>query len=90
MAYVDWQLRCLKLATCNCPHGCPCEFNGLPVYDVCQGIDATEIVEGHFGDVRRDGLRAAGVFHRPGPVHEGHGTFLTVIDAAATEAQRRR
>jgi hypothetical protein len=56
MAYVDWLLRCRKIATCNCPYGCPCEFNGLPVYEVGQGIDATEIVEGHFGDVRLDGL----------------------------------
>jgi len=88
MAYVDWKIRCLKMATCNCPFGCPCEFNGLPVYDVCQGIDATEIVEGHFGEVRLDGLRAAGVFHWPGPVHEGKGSFLPVIDARATEEQR--
>lgn len=88
MPYADWRIRCLKIGTCNCPYGCPCEFNGLPVYDVCEGLEAMEIVEGHFGDVRLDGLRTAGCFHWPGPVHEGRGTYAPVIDERATEAQR--
>lgn len=87
MAYVDWKLHCLKIGTCNCPYGCPCEFNGTPVHDVCQGMEAMEIIDGYFGDVRLDGLRAAGCFHWPGPVHEGKGTYVPVIDEKATEEQ---
>jgi hypothetical protein len=47
-----------------------------------------EIVEGYFGDVRLDGIRTAGCFHWPGPIHEGRGTYAPVIDERATEAQR--
>ncbi len=42
-----------------------------------------EITEGHFADVRLDGLRVAGAYHRPGPVHEGNGTWWSVIDKRA-------
>lgn len=87
MAYVDWKLHCVKLGTCNCPYGCPCEFNADPVYTVCEGLEAMEIVDGYFGDVRLDGLRTAGCFHWPGPVYEGKGTYMPVIDERATEEQ---
>ena len=48
---------------------------------------AMEITEGHFGDVRLDGLRVAGVYRWPGPMHEGKGTWWSIIDKAATEEQ---
>jgi hypothetical protein len=47
-----------------------------------------EITEGYFGNVRLDGLRAAGVYRWPGAVHEGGGAYLTIIDERATEEQR--
>ncbi|MBT5046868.1 MAG: DUF1326 domain-containing protein [Rhodospirillaceae bacterium] len=87
MAYVDWKLHCVKIGTCNCPYGCPCEFMGLPVHTHCNGVEAMEIVDGYFGDVRLDGLRTAGCFYWPGPVHEGKGTYVPVIDKRATEEQ---
>jgi len=48
---------------------------------------AMEITEGYFGDVRLDGLLSAGVYRWPGPVHEGGGTWWSIIDKAATEEQ---
>ena len=48
---------------------------------------AMEITEGYFGDVRLDGLRVAGAYRWPGAVHEGKGTWWSIIDKAATEAQ---
>ena len=48
---------------------------------------ALEITEGYFGDVRLDGLRTAGAYHWPGPVHEGGGTWWSIIDKRATEEQ---
>ena len=48
---------------------------------------AMEITEGYFGDVRLDGLRVAGVYRWPGAVHEGKGTWWSIIDKAASEAQ---
>jgi len=48
---------------------------------------ATEITEGHFGKIRLDGLRVAGVYRWPGPVHEGHGTWWSIVDKKATPDQ---
>ena len=48
---------------------------------------AMEITEGYFGDVRLDGLRVAGAYRWPGPVHEGKGTWWSIIDKAASEEQ---
>ena len=88
MAYVDWMIRGPKVVTCNCNWGCPCEFNAPPTFPICEGFEAMQIEEGHFGDVRLDGLRFAGTYHWPGPVHEGHGTVQGVIDKRATDEQR--
>jgi hypothetical protein len=51
-------------------------------------VEATEIIEGYFGSVRLDGLRAAGAYYWPGAVHEGKGIYQTVLDARVTPAQR--
>jgi hypothetical protein len=58
-----------------------------PTRTPCEGVMAMEITEGYFGDVRLDGLRTAGVYRWPGPVHEGKGTWWSIIDKAATEEQ---
>ena len=88
MAYVDWMLKTKRLAVCSCDYGCPCEFNAPPTREVCEGVEAYEIIEGYFGEVRLDGLRVAGVFRWPGPVHEGGGAFQVIVDEHATEEQR--
>jgi hypothetical protein len=80
MAYVDWMIRTKQLGTCSCDYGCPCEFNAPPTRLPCEGVMALEITEGYFGDVRLDGLRIAGVYHWPGPMHEGDGTWWSIID----------
>jgi hypothetical protein len=87
MAYVDWMIKGPKIASCNCDYGCPCEFNAPPTRTPCEGVMAMEITEGYFGDVRLDGLRVAGAYRWPGPVHEGHGTWWSIIDKAATQEQ---
>lgn len=88
MAYVDWMIKTKRLATCNCDYGCPCEFNAPPTHEVCEGVEAFEIVEGYFGDVRLDGLRVAGIYRWPGPVHEGGGAYQIIIDEQITEEQQ--
>ncbi|NOR20973.1 MAG: DUF1326 domain-containing protein [Xanthomonadales bacterium] len=87
MAYVDWMIRTKQLGTCSCDYGCPCEFNAPPTRLPCEGVMAMEITEGYFGDVRLDGLRVAGVYRWPGAMHEGDGTWWSIIDKAATEEQ---
>ncbi len=88
MAHVDWRIRTVKLSTCSCDYGCPCEFNAPPTRAPCQGFEASEITEGHFGDLRLDGLRFAATFRWPGPLHEGGGVAQTILDERADEAQR--
>jgi len=88
MGYVDWRIEGPKIASCNCDYGCPCEFNAPPTRKECQGLEAHRIDEGHFGNVRLDGLVVAFRYRWPGPVHEGGGVAQGIIDERATESQR--
>ena len=87
MAYVDWMIRTKQIGTCSCDYGCPCEFNAPPTRLPCEGVMAMEITEGYFGDVRLDGLRVAGAYRWPGAMHEGKGTWWSIVDKSATEEQ---
>jgi len=87
MAYVDWKIKTKTIGTCSCDYGCPCEFNAPPTRLPCEGVMAMEITEGYFGAVRLDGLRVAGAYRWPGPVHEGNGTWWSIIDKSATKEQ---
>jgi len=87
MAYIDWMIRTKQIGTCSCDYGCPCEFNAPPTRAPCEGVMGLEITEGYFGDVRLDGLRVAGVYRWPGPMHEGKGIWWSIIDKAATQEQ---
>lgn len=88
MSYVDWALRGPQIATCNCSWGCPCQFNGLPTHGDCRAAVAMRVDDGHFGDVRLDGLKWAGLFAWPRAIHEGNGEALAIVDEHATQAQR--
>jgi len=80
-------IKTKQVATCSCDYGCPCEFNAKPTRAPCEGTMAIEITEGYYGDVRLDGLRVAGAYRWPGAVHEGDGTWWSVIDKRASEEQ---
>lgn len=84
----SWSMKGKHLKNCNCAFGCPCDFNAPPTYGPCEGMTGMEIDEGHFDDVRLDGLRWACTYHWPGPLHEGNGTIQAIIDERADEAQR--
>lgn len=83
-----WEIRGRELANCNCVYACPCQFNALPTDGVCQAACGYEIDQGHYGDVRLDGLRAAATYKWPGAVHEGNGEMQLIIDERATPEQR--
>ncbi len=87
MACVDWKIKTKSIGACSCDYGCPCEALAPPTRTLCEGVMALEIAEGNFGDVRLDGLRVAGFYRWPGAVHEGGGTWGSIIDKAASEAQ---
>ena len=88
MPGTDWRLKGEWVKSCNCAFGCPCDFNAHPTKGYCEGLAAMNIKEGHFGDVRLDGLKFAITVHFPGPLHEGNGTLQPIIDARASAAQR--
>lgn len=84
----EWRIKGTEFANCNCAYGCPCQFNALPTHGDCRAAVAFEIEEGHFGEVKLGGLRAAMMLSWPGPVHHGNGTMQLVIDERADPAQR--
>jgi hypothetical protein len=83
-----WWWRADYVETCNCAHGCPCNFTMLPTHGGCRGIDAFHIREGDFDGVRLDGVNLALAFSWPGPIHRGRGRAFVYIDERATPAQR--
>jgi hypothetical protein len=85
---ITWELEATEFSSCNCAYGCPCQFNALPTYGNCEALVGMEITRGHFGDTRIDGLRSVAVMQWPGPIHEGGGRAMIVIDERADEAQR--
>ena len=85
---ISWEVKGTEFANCNCIYACPCQFNALPDKGFCETVAGYQIDQGHFGDVRLDGLRAAAMWRWPGAVHEGNGAMQLVIDERADPAQR--
>jgi hypothetical protein len=48
----------------------------------------SEIREGHFGSLRLEGVRFAGVYWWPGLIHEGNGSRQLILDDNASAEQR--
>jgi hypothetical protein len=86
---IHWEFKAREFVHCNCAYGCPCQFNAPPTHGHCQAVAGFDIVEGHFGNVRLDGLRAVGIMRWPGPIHHGRGEALMIIDERADEVQRK-
>ena len=83
-----WEFKGRELVNCSCEYGCNCQFNALPDKGHCHAVAGIQIDEGHHGDTRLDGLRVAGVFKWPGPIHEGNGEAIAFVDIRADDAQR--
>ena len=85
---INWRIKGRGFQNCNCSYGCPCQFNALPTYGNCEAVMGYEIEQGNFGEINLDGLRIAGVYSWPGPVHEGDGRMQLIIDEEADKQQR--
>jgi hypothetical protein len=88
MVETQWAIHGREFANCNCSYGCPCQFNALPTYGHCSAVVGVEIDKGFHGNTSLDGLRIAGIFRYPGPIHEGNGEAVPIVDKRANEAQR--
>ncbi len=82
-----WEIHGRELVTCNCIQSCPCQFNALPDKGWCEAAGVYEFDNGHYGDIKLDGLRAGFNYKWPGAVHEGNGTMQLFIDESATDEQ---
>jgi hypothetical protein len=84
----EWEIQGTELINCNCSYGCPCQFNALPTHGSCKAMGAISIERGHYGKTDLSGVKLAVVFSWPGPIHEGKGHCLPIVDSAATLQQR--
>lgn len=84
----EWMIQGPEISNCNCNYGCPCQFNALPSEGNCRAVVGIRIDKGHHGNVRLDGLKFGAVVAWPGPIHEGKGEVLPIIDERATPEQR--
>lgn len=84
----SWFIKGREFVHCNCAYGCPCQFNALPTHGHCQAVAAVEIVEGRHGDTDLAGSRIAMIVKWPGPIHEGRGEVVPIVDESASAAQR--
>jgi hypothetical protein len=88
MPSVQWTLHGREFANCNCAYGCPCQFNALPTHGNCAAVVGIQIDKGQHGETSLDGLRLAGIFSWPGPIHLGNGQAQPLVDERASPAQR--
>ena len=86
--YIDWEMKGVEFANCNCSWGCPCQFNGLPTQGHCRAFCFVQIEKGHFGDMSLDGLRWGMIAAWPGAIHLGKGQFQTIVEEKANPKQR--
>ena len=88
MTDTKWAIHGREFTNCNCAYGCPCQFNALPTHGSCQAVVGIQIDKGFHGETKLDGLRVAGIFRGPGPIHLGNGEAMPIIDVRADEKQR--
>jgi len=84
-----WRIKGKWLEYCNCNPGCTCNFSGYPTSDdgSCKTFVGVPVDEGHCGDVDLAGVKFAAIVDWPGPIHEGNGKAVLVVDPAASEEQ---
>ncbi len=83
-----WMIRGAEFGNCNCAWGCPCQFNSPTTHGFCEAIASGHIDEGHFNDVRLDGLNFVLLLQWPGEIADGNGNQQAIIDERADERQR--
>jgi hypothetical protein len=87
----EWHLAGDWFDICNCNIPCPCEFAQAPTNNACAGMLAWHVREGHYGDIRLDGLNllALGAFEGNVWADEGKLRMGLFIDERADERQRQ-
>lgn len=81
-------IRGMEYGNCNCAWGCPCQFNAPTTHGFCEAFVSGRIEEGHFNEVRLDGLGWILLLKWPGEIADGDGTQQAIIDERADDGQR--
>jgi len=84
-----WEIHAVVVANCNCAYGCPCQFDALPTFGTCEAADGFQIEKGFYGGISLNGLSVGMLAKWPGPIHEGNGERLIIIDDQANAKQRK-
>jgi hypothetical protein len=58
----DWAIKADYTESCSCNPACPCLFGSPSTLGYCEGNNLIEIKEGHYGDVRLDGISVVTAF----------------------------
>ncbi len=88
MTDVKWHLEGRYVEYCSCDHGCPCEAMAPPTQGHCEGLVAFAVDEGHFGDVRLDGVTFGATYFFLRAIHHGGGHMQPVLAEKTSDAQR--
>ena len=85
-----WSLKGQWFDVCRCAIPCPCSWAQPPDDDFCEGILLWHIQEGHYGNVKLDGLNVAMLGSFRGNVWDKASDFKNAIfmDERADETQR--
>ena len=86
---IPFEIHGIEYGNCNCAYGCPCQFNALPTHGDCRYLLFARVNKGYFGDTPLNDVVFATFGKFPGAVHQGNGTQQLVIDAGASDAQRK-
>ncbi|PKB64402.1 MAG: hypothetical protein BZY80_03140 [SAR202 cluster bacterium Io17-Chloro-G2] len=84
----NYQLKGQLLGGCNCDWGCPCNFEAPPTYVKCEGSYVWHVETGHYEGTTLDGSTFCQISSFPGPVHEGNGTALVLVDEKVPAGRR--
>ena len=82
-----WRIKAYNLESCNCNHGCGCQFAGFPDYGGCEAIIGYKVIDGHYGDVDLEGAKFVVAAKWPKAIHEGNGSAVLFVDEAASPSQ---
>jgi hypothetical protein len=86
----QWRVAGDWFDACKCRIPCPCTFAQPPTEGDCEGVLAYHVREGHYGEVRLDGLNVVALAWFEGNIWE-EGTKATMgvlVDERADPSQR--
>lgn len=86
---IDWFLEGVEFGNCSCDWCFPCERQSRPGRKNCRGFEVVRIDRGYFGDISLAGLNFAMIYAWPGPMLDGDGEIVPIIDERADPVQRK-